>query len=47
LRWFIGGAAAGTVLVAIGLDYKAVFLTLLVPIAVGVLAASINSRASR
>jgi AAHS family 4-hydroxybenzoate transporter-like MFS transporter len=40
----IGGAAAGTVLVALGLDYKAVFLTLLVPVAVGVLAASINSR---
>lgn len=40
----IGGAAAGTVLVAIGLDYKAVFLTLLVPVALGILAASINGR---
>jgi len=40
----IGGAATGTVLVALGLDYKAVFLTLLVPVAVGILAASINSR---
>jgi AAHS family 4-hydroxybenzoate transporter-like MFS transporter len=43
----IGGAAAGTVLVAIGLDYKAVFLTLLVPVAIGILAASINSRVNR
>jgi len=43
----IGGAAAGTVLVAIGLDYKAVFLTLLVPVAIGILAASINSRVHR
>ena len=41
----IGGAAAGTVLVAAGLDYRQVFLTLLVPAAVCVLAVIVKGGA--
>jgi len=40
----IAGAAVGTVLISIGLGYHAVFLALLVPIAVGIVAISIKGR---
>jgi len=40
----IGGAAVGTVLVSAGVGYRAVFLALLIPVAIGILAISIKSR---
>ncbi|MGI5130032.1 MFS transporter [Pseudonocardia sp. CA-107938] len=43
----IGGAAVGTVLVAAGLDYRQVFLSLLVPAAVCVLAVIVKGRSGR
>jgi len=43
----IGGAAAGTVLVAAGLGYRQVFLSLLVPAAVCILAVTIKGRRAR
>lgn len=42
----IGGAAIGTLLVSLGPGYQAVFLTLLVPVAVGVIAVAVKSRTS-
>ena len=42
----IAGAAAGTVLVAVGLDYRQVFLALLVPAAICILALTVKARSA-